>query len=183
MHTSSGVDNVDEFAEKIEPRGKAYCYRYGSDLPAGRRAAGHHPLSHRRRQARRCGASPTFAHPSRPDRPRGKRPLDRVRDDGQAGRGAAAELPAHQGERPRSPSCRSRELKANSSNNTMFADGKGEIALSASRSSCPRRNDRFDYTQAGRRQRSRDRLGRAPRADRACPASINPPNGWVDEHQ
>ncbi len=29
MHTSSGVDNVDEFAEKVERRGKGYCYRYG----------------------------------------------------------------------------------------------------------------------------------------------------------
>src|SRR5207237_4348292 len=29
MHTSSGVDNVDEFAEKVERRGSGYCYRYG----------------------------------------------------------------------------------------------------------------------------------------------------------
>jgi acyl-homoserine-lactone acylase len=29
MHTSSGVDNVDEFAEKVERRGKGYCYWYG----------------------------------------------------------------------------------------------------------------------------------------------------------
>src|SRR5690348_4925907 len=29
MHTSSGVDNVDEFAEKVEKRGNGYCYWYG----------------------------------------------------------------------------------------------------------------------------------------------------------
>src|SRR3569623_1802143 len=29
MHTSSGVDNVDEFAEKVERRGAGYCYWYG----------------------------------------------------------------------------------------------------------------------------------------------------------
>ncbi len=29
MHTSSGVDNVDEFADKIFARGKGYCYRFG----------------------------------------------------------------------------------------------------------------------------------------------------------
>ena len=29
MHTSSGVDSVDEFAEKIFKRGKGYCYRFG----------------------------------------------------------------------------------------------------------------------------------------------------------
>src|SRR5687767_2569995 len=31
MHTSSGVDNIDEFAEKVEKRGNAFCYRYGKD--------------------------------------------------------------------------------------------------------------------------------------------------------
>src|SRR4051794_589913 len=30
MHTSSGVDNVDEFAYRIARRGRAYCYWYGS---------------------------------------------------------------------------------------------------------------------------------------------------------
>src|SRR3569623_112526 len=29
MHTSSGVDNVVEFAEKVERRGAGYCYWYG----------------------------------------------------------------------------------------------------------------------------------------------------------
>src|SRR5437763_2769173 len=29
MHTSSGVDNVDEFTEKVERRGREYCYWYG----------------------------------------------------------------------------------------------------------------------------------------------------------
>ena len=31
MHASSGVDNVDEFAETIERRGKTSCYRYGRE--------------------------------------------------------------------------------------------------------------------------------------------------------
>ena len=30
MHTSSGVDNVDEFSEKVERKGKGYCYWFGS---------------------------------------------------------------------------------------------------------------------------------------------------------
>ena len=34
MHTSSGVDNVDEFAEVVERQGKACCYRYGSSCNA-----------------------------------------------------------------------------------------------------------------------------------------------------
>src|SRR4029078_1980313 len=31
MHTSSGVDSVDEFAEKVERKGKGFCYRYGKE--------------------------------------------------------------------------------------------------------------------------------------------------------
>src|SRR3954454_8420666 len=34
MHTSSGVDNVDEFAETIERSGKGSCYRYGRECRA-----------------------------------------------------------------------------------------------------------------------------------------------------
>ena len=38
------------------------------------------------------------------------------------------------------------QLKANSSNNTIFADDKGEIAYLHPQF-VPRRNDRFDYTR------------------------------------
>ena len=39
MHTSSGVDNVDEFAERVEQRGDGFCYRYGKRLPRRWQAA------------------------------------------------------------------------------------------------------------------------------------------------
>ena len=40
MHTSSGVDNVDEFAvPKSIGAGNGYCYWYGDDLPSARHAA------------------------------------------------------------------------------------------------------------------------------------------------
>src|SRR5207244_1300649 len=31
MHTSSGVDAVDEFLETVEKRGSAYVYKYGAE--------------------------------------------------------------------------------------------------------------------------------------------------------
>ncbi|HEX6660478.1 MAG TPA: penicillin acylase family protein, partial [Sphingomicrobium sp.] len=34
MHTSSGIDVVDEFAETVERHGKTSCYRYGSECRA-----------------------------------------------------------------------------------------------------------------------------------------------------
>jgi acyl-homoserine-lactone acylase len=69
------------------------------------------------------------------------------------------------------------EFKANSSNNTVFADDKGEIAVLAPQF-MPRRNNRFDYT--------RPVDGTNPNADwqglhavSELPNTVNPPTGWV----
>ena len=146
MHTSSGVDNVDEFAEKVERRGEVYLLLV-RQRPAGRSSA--RPITIRYRTA---DGAPRLAQlhrvddSPRPDRSRRRQSLDRVRDDGPAGRGAAAELPAHQGDRPRQSFMRISDLKANSSNNTVFADDKGEIAV-LSPQFMPRRDNRFDYTK------------------------------------
>ena len=61
MHTSSGVDNVDEFAETVERRGNGFCYRYGNECRPLGIAPDHDPLSHRRRAARLRAASPPIA--------------------------------------------------------------------------------------------------------------------------
>src|SRR4051794_31247189 len=47
MHTSSGIDNVDEFAEKVERRRGGYCYHYGATC----RPLGVRPVSIRFRTA------------------------------------------------------------------------------------------------------------------------------------
>jgi acyl-homoserine-lactone acylase len=69
------------------------------------------------------------------------------------------------------------DLKANSSNNTVFADDKGEIAV-LSPQFMPRRDNRFDYTQPVD--------GTDPAADwnglhavSELPNTISPANGWV----
>jgi acyl-homoserine-lactone acylase len=69
------------------------------------------------------------------------------------------------------------ELKANSSNNTVFADDKREIAVLAPQF-MPRRDNRFDYTKPVD--------GSDPASDwrglhdpSELPNTINPPNGWV----
>ena len=31
MHTSSGVDAIDEYAETVEKQGDGYVYRYGGE--------------------------------------------------------------------------------------------------------------------------------------------------------
>ena len=71
MHSSSGVDSVDEFAETVEHRGKTSCYRYGSAC----RTVGVRPVTIRYRTADGRLASRSLhdlAHAPRADRPRGR---------------------------------------------------------------------------------------------------------------
>jgi acyl-homoserine-lactone acylase len=72
------------------------------------------------------------------------------------------------------------QLKANSSNNTIFADDKGEIAYLHPQF-VPRRDDRFDYTKPVD--------GSDPATDwgslhslSELPNVVSPPNGWVDNN-
>jgi acyl-homoserine-lactone acylase len=69
------------------------------------------------------------------------------------------------------------ELKANSSNNTIFADDKGEIAYMHPQF-IPKRDNRFDYTKPVD--------GSDPATDwkglhalDEAPHLLNPPNGWI----
>ncbi len=96
MHTSSGVDVIDEYAETVVRKGDALLYRYGTEerpvtrqtitvpykTAAGTGEEGLHRLS----------------HPPRPDRARGGRQVDRRAPDAGAAQGADAVVQAHQGE-------------------------------------------------------------------------------------
>ena len=63
------------------------------------------------------------------------------------------------------------ELKANSSNNTLFADDGGNIAYLHPQF-IPRRDDRFDYTKPVNDWKGLHALNEAPHV-------LNPPVGWV----
>ena len=69
------------------------------------------------------------------------------------------------------------DLKANSSNNTIFASAKGEIAYLHPQF-VPRRNDRFDYLKPVDGSDPATDWG-ALHAIAELPNAINPPNGWV----
>ena len=175
MHTSSGVDNVDEFTEVVQPKGKARCYRYGSSC----NAVGVRPVTIRYRTASGSLASKTFAtyftHHG---------PIVRAAN----GRWIAFAMMNRPVEALQQSFLRTKasdlasfmhvaQFKANSSNNTLFADEKGEIAYLHPQF-VPRRNDRFDYT--------RPVDGTDPATDwgslhtlSELPNAISPPNGWV----
>ena len=175
MHTSSGVDNVDEFAYRVDRRGKAYCYWYGRTC----RPIGVRPITIRYRTKDGRLAARSFAawmtH---------RGPVIR----GDAGKWIAFAMMNRPVEALQQSFLRTRttdlgsfmkvaEFKANSSNNTVFADARGDIAVLAPQF-MPRRDNRFDYT--------RPVDGSDPRTDwrglhavSQLPNTISPKLGWV----
>ena len=70
------------------------------------------------------------------------------------------------------------ELHTNSSNNTIFADADGNIAYFHG-NFIPKRDPKFDWTQAGRRQRSGDRMEGPAVASTRRRNLLNPASGWL----
>ena len=175
MHTSSGVDAVDEFAETIVRRGGRLFYRYGGALRPVTAATVTIPyrtvdggLRRRTFTIYRTRHGPI------------------VRTEG--GKWIAIALmnrpvPALEQSFLRTKArdyaqfLRIAGYKANASNNTLFADDKGEIAY-LHPSFIPRRDDRFDYTRPvdgadpATDWKGLHELGEAPHV-------LNPATGWV----
>ena len=176
MHTSSGVDVVDFFSETIVRRAGKLYYRYGreyrpvtiSRIVVPYRAAdgtlrqrtftvyrtGHGPIV-----GSRDGKWLSVSLMQRPVEALSQAYLRTKAVDYAAFRTIAA------------------EFRANSSNNTIFADAKGEIAY-MSPQFIPRRNDRFDYTRPVDGADPATAWHGLHALDEA-PHLLNPPNGWL----
>jgi acyl-homoserine lactone acylase PvdQ len=174
MHTSSGVDNIDEYAETVVRRGEGYVYRYGRE---------ERPL-----------VSSTIAVPFKTDTGVATKeftvyrthhgPVVREAD----GKWISIRLMQEPVKALTQSYTRTKaknyqefretmELHTNSSNNTVFADAEGNIVYFHA-NFVPRRNARFDW--------------RAP-VDGSDPATewqgvhaidespnvVNPANGWI----
>ncbi|MCX7512318.1 penicillin acylase family protein [Frateuria hangzhouensis] len=180
MHTSTGADVVDEFAETIVRKDGKLYYRYGKELrPVTERRI---TVPYRTKDGSKAERTFTayFTHHG---------PIVRAADDGKGdGKWIAMALmnrpvPALEQSWLRTKAhdyasyMKVAELKANSSNNTLFADDKGEVAYLHPQF-IPRRDDRFDYTQpVDGSNPATDWQGLTP-LDQA-PHVVNPPNGWV----
>jgi acyl-homoserine-lactone acylase len=175
MHTSSGVDSVDQFAEKVERRGAGYCYRYGAECrPVGIRPITIHYRTSDGRLATR-GFVTYRTHHGPIVASEGSRwiafammnkPVEALQQS--FGRTKTVDLASF---------LRVANLKANSSNDTLFADDKGEIAYLHPQF-VPRRNDRFDYTKlVDGSDPATD--WRGEHALDELPSVANPQNGWV----
>ncbi|MGN6655097.1 MAG: penicillin acylase family protein [Rhodanobacter sp.] len=175
MHTSTGVDVVDEFAETIVHRDGKLFYRYGKEL----RPVTSRPITLSYRDKNGALAQRTFtAHFTHHG------PIVREAD----GKWIAEALmnkpiPALEQSWLRTKThdlasyMKVAERKANSSNNTLFADDKGEIAFLLPQF-VPRRDNRFDYTKpVDGSDPATDWQGLTPLDQ--LPQVVNPPNGWT----
>lgn len=175
MHTSSGVDVIDEFAETIAGAGTARCYRYGNSC----RPLTLRPVTIRYRtkggqlQSRDFTTYRTHHGPI-------------VRSDGD--RWIAFSMMNRPVEALQQSYLRTRatdfesfmkiaQLKANSSNNTIYADAAGVIAYLHPQF-VPRRDNRFDYTRPVDGSIPATEWGSLHSLSE-LPNVINPPNGWV----
>lgn len=174
MHTSSGVDNIDEYLETVAQKGDGYVYKHGGD---------ERPVRERRiavpyRTAGGTAIKTFTAYFTQHG------PVVREQD----GKWVSVSLmqdPVHAliqsytrtKARDLKAFRQAMELHTNSSNNTVFADADGDIAYFHS-NFIPRRDPRFDWTKPVD--------GSDPATDwhgvlsiDESPNAINPPNGWV----
>ncbi len=178
MHTTSGADNVDEFVEQVSRKGGTWYYRRGNALkPFVKR-----PVTLRFRKGDGSFGERTFT--------------TYASEHGPIVRAASGDSPhwialslmhkpvaalsqswLRTKARDRAEFLKVAELRANSSNNTLYADGKGNIALLMPQFA-PRRDARFDYRAPvdGSDLRA-DWKGLYGPAER--PDVVNPQSGWV----
>ncbi|HET7233621.1 MAG TPA: penicillin acylase family protein [Longimicrobium sp.] len=175
MHTSSGVDVVDEFLETIVERDGRRFYRYGTEerplatdtiVVPYKTASG---MARRTFEVYRTHHGPvvreeggkwvTVALMQRPIEALSQSFLRTKTHDYRAFRALGE------------------EMKANSSNNTIFADASGNIAYFHPHF-IPRRDDRFDYTKpVDGSDPATDWKGLHTTAQ--VPHLLNPPIGWI----
>ncbi|HWU79417.1 MAG TPA: penicillin acylase family protein, partial [Caulobacter sp.] len=175
MHTSSGVDVVDEFAETIVEKDGQRFYKYGSAL---------RPLKSEVIAVPYRAADGTMAEKRFTVFRTHHGPI--VREEG--GKWISIALMNKPMAALEQSFLRTKatdyasfmkvaQLKANSSNNTLFADSKGEIAYLHPQF-IPVRDDRFDYTKpVDGSDPATDWKGLHALKD--APHVLNPPNGWA----
>ncbi len=175
MHTTSTNDNIDEFAERVIKQGSGYTYRYGNET---------RPVTTAKVDLRYRKSDGTFGERSFTTYRTHHGPVVGMKD----GRWIATALmwkpiPALEQSWLRTKTSGLKEFltiadrRANSSNDTLFADRDGRIAFLRPQF-MPVRDNRFNYT--------RPVDGGDPATDwkglhevSTLPNVIEPPTGWV----
>jgi acyl-homoserine-lactone acylase len=143
MHTSSGVDNIDEYLEAVVKRGSRHYYRRGTELRPFRTATIRVPYKVGGRMAEKRFTVYYSEHGPVVRRVASKWVTVSLMNK-------PVEALTQSFSRTRSRNYqefrRSMELFSNSSNNTVFADAEGNIAYFHS-NFLPRRDTSFDWTK------------------------------------
>jgi acyl-homoserine-lactone acylase len=176
MHTSSGVDVVDEFAETVTPDKGGYVYRYGGDT----RAVKSHIVSLSYRQADGSMGRRDFTtyrtHHGPVVRTEGDKWIAMALMHKPVAALSQSFLRTKANSLPEFAKV-AETYRANSSNNTLFADDKGAIAYLHPQF-IPVRDDRFDYTKpVDGADPATDWKGLHPAAER--PEVKAPNSGWA----
>jgi acyl-homoserine-lactone acylase len=175
MHTTTTLDAVDEFAETVTQKDGRYFYRYGKEERplTVKTVAVFYKGSDGNMAARKFTTYATHHGPV-------------VREEG--GKWISFAMMNTPVAALEQSWLRTRQsdyasylkvagLKANSSNDTLFADDKGEIALLLPQFD-PKRDNRFDYTRpVDGSDPATDWQGLTPLEQ--LPQMVNPPLGWL----
>jgi acyl-homoserine-lactone acylase len=174
MHTSSGVDAVDEYIETVEKKGDSFCYKYGSEerplvskqitvpytTPSG--------MAERKFTVFFSQHGPIIRNDN------GKWVSIRLMNEPVK---ALTQSYIRTKTKDYKSFRKTLELKANSSNNTIFADSNGDIAYFHG-NFIPRRDTGFDFTKPVD--------GSNPATDwkglltvDELPQLLNPKSGWL----
>jgi acyl-homoserine-lactone acylase len=174
MHTSSGVDAIDEYLESVEKRGGHFVYKYGNDW---------RPLTEKQitvpYKTESGIAEKTFtvyysSHGPVVREANGKWVSFRIMQEP-----IKALMQSYSRTKARSYKAyrETMELKANSSNNTIFADADGDIAYFHG-NYIPRRDTKFDWTKPVDGSNPETEWHGLLSVDET-PHLLNPKSGWL----
>jgi len=174
MHTSSGVDNIDQFLETVRKRDGGWEYRYGSEwYPVRSRAI---TVPYRTDDGMKSRTFTAYYTRHGPVIARQgdkwitislmQKPIESLIQD--ITRTKVKDLAEFR---------KTMEHHTNSSNNTVFADAEGNIAYFHS-NYIPRRSDAFDWTKPVDGSDTATAYHGILSLDES-PNAVNPPVGWV----
>ena len=174
MHTSSGVDNIDEYLETVTKKGDAFAYRYGAEerpITASRITVPYKTstgMAHKDFTIYRTHHGPIVREAD------GKWVSVRLMQEPLK---ALTQSYSRMKAKSYKAFKEKMELHTNSSNNTIYADADGTIAYFHS-NFIPRRNVRFDWTKPVDGSDPATEWTGVLSIDET-PGLLNPPNGWL----
>jgi acyl-homoserine-lactone acylase len=174
MHTSSGVDNIDEYLETVVKKDSAYYYRYGKaerPLTATRITV---PYKVAGGMAKKVFTVYRTHHGPIVREAAGKWVSVRLMQEPLK---ALTQSYTRTKARDYKSFRETMELHTNSSNNTVFADADGDIAYFHA-NFIPRRDTRFDWTKPVDGSDPATEWKGVHSIDES-PNLLNPPNGWL----